>query len=77
MVITLWLLLGGRLAGVIPGTLLVPLADRGRSPDWLAADTAVSLGHLLAGNVGTDCGWGDAEKARNVAGCPPVLGQRL
>lgn len=74
---SMWLLLGGCLAGVVPGSLLVPFADRGWPPDWLSADTAVSLGHLLACNVGTHCGWGDAEKARNVAGCPPVLGKRL
>jgi hypothetical protein len=73
----MWLLLGGRLAGVVPGSLLVPFADRGWPPDRFSADTAVSLGHLLACNVGTHCGWRDAEKARNVAGCPPVLGKRL
>jgi len=57
----MWLLLGGRLAGAVPGSLLVPFADRGWPPDRLSADTAVSLGHLLACNVGTDCGWGDAD----------------
>jgi hypothetical protein len=75
--VPMWLRLGGRLAGAVPGSLLMPFADRSWPPDRLSADTAVSLRHLLACNVGTRCGWGDAEKARNVAGCPPVLGKRV
>jgi len=62
-----------RLAGwfcvaACPWSLIVPLADRGGTPDRLSADPAIRGGHLATGGVGADSGRRDVEEGRDVAG---------